>query len=101
MGAGPNWYPAVSPGTAILAILLLSPYPSQAGLTAVEGVGGIASLDAASGRYEVRSQESNWVFAGHSFHILLDLAVGGWPGPPSATTHFPATLAVDWVRLYQ
>jgi len=64
MGAGPNWYPAVSPGTAILAILLLSPYPSQAGLTAVEGAGGIASLDAASGRYEVRSQESNWVFAG-------------------------------------
>jgi hypothetical protein len=64
MGARPNWYAAVSRGTAILAVLLLSPPPSQAGVTAVEGGGILASLDAASGRYEVRGQESNWVFAG-------------------------------------
>lgn len=36
------------------------------------------------------------------FHILLNLSVGGsWPGPPNASTAFPATLAVDWVRVYQ
>jgi hypothetical protein len=32
--------------------------------------------------------------------MLLDLAVGGWPGPPSAATAFPATMLVDWVRVY-
>ena len=42
-----------------------------------------------------------WVF-NRPFHLLLDLAVGGdWPGPPDASTPFPATLLVDWVRVYQ
>lgn len=32
--------------------------------------------------------------------LLLNLAVGGeWPGPPLATTHFPARLVVDWIRV--
>ena len=44
---------------------------------------------------------STWAYSGHTFHIILDLAVGGWPGPPSASTKFPATLLFDWVRLYQ
>ena len=35
------------------------------------------------------------------FHILLNLAVGGnWPGSPDGTTVFPATMEVDWVRVY-
>jgi beta-glucanase (GH16 family) len=35
------------------------------------------------------------------FFILLNLAVGGnWPGSPDASTLFPQTLAVDWVRVY-
>ncbi|MES1168816.1 MAG: immunoglobulin domain-containing protein, partial [Oleiharenicola lentus] len=35
------------------------------------------------------------------FFILLNLAVGGdWPGSPDASTVFPQTLAVDWVRVY-
>jgi beta-glucanase (GH16 family) len=42
-----------------------------------------------------------WVFD-RPFHLLLDLAVGGdWPGPPDASTPFPATLLVNWVRVYQ
>jgi beta-glucanase (GH16 family) len=41
-----------------------------------------------------------WVFD-HPFYILLDLAVGGaWPGNPDATTPFPATMLVDYVRVY-
>jgi beta-glucanase (GH16 family) len=40
------------------------------------------------------------VFSGHSFHVLLSLAVGGWPGPPTSAAAFPATMYVDWVRLY-
>jgi beta-glucanase (GH16 family) len=35
------------------------------------------------------------------FHILLNLAVGGnFPGSPDASTVFPATMEVDWVRVY-
>jgi beta-glucanase (GH16 family) len=43
---------------------------------------------------------AKWVFSGHSFHVLLSLAVGGWPGPPTSAAAFPATMYVDWVRLY-
>ncbi|HXR13369.1 MAG TPA: glycoside hydrolase family 16 protein [Solirubrobacteraceae bacterium] len=43
---------------------------------------------------------AQWVFDGNPFHILLSLAVGGWPGPPAAGASFPATMRVDWVRLY-
>ena len=36
------------------------------------------------------------------FHILLNVAVGGnWPGDPDASTTFPQTMQVDYVRLYQ
>ncbi len=41
-----------------------------------------------------------WVFD-HPFFILLNLAVGGaWPGTPDAKTPFPATMLVDYVRVY-
>ena len=41
-----------------------------------------------------------WVF-NQPFYLLLNLAVGGnWPGHPAASTRFPATLLVDWVRVY-
>lgn len=43
---------------------------------------------------------AKWVFSGHSFHVMLSLAVGGWPGPPTSSAGFPATMYVDWVRLY-
>ncbi len=44
---------------------------------------------------------ARWVFD-HNFHLLLNLAVGGdWPGSPDASTSFPATMLVDWVRVYQ
>lgn len=36
------------------------------------------------------------------FFILLNLAVGGnWPKSPDASTVFPQTMTVDWVRVYQ
>ena len=38
----------------------------------------------------------------NNFFIILNLAVGGtWPGPPDATTVFPQTMEVDYVRVYQ
>lgn len=49
-----------------------------------------------------RSQAgSGWTFD-QPFFLVLDLAVGGtWPGSPTASTHFPATMYVDWVRAYR
>jgi beta-glucanase (GH16 family) len=44
---------------------------------------------------------AKWVYDGHPFHIVLDLAVGGWPGNPNSATRFPASMVVDWVRVYQ
>lgn len=42
----------------------------------------------------------NWPF-NQRFHFLLNLAVGGnWPGNPDATTVFPQTYTVDYVRVY-
>jgi beta-glucanase (GH16 family) len=42
-----------------------------------------------------------WVFD-HPFFLLLNVAVGGdWPGNPDATTVFPQTMLVDYVRVYQ
>jgi amino acid transporter/beta-glucanase (GH16 family) len=42
-----------------------------------------------------------WVFD-HPFFILLNVAVGGdWPGRPDATTVFPQTMRVDYVRVYR
>ncbi|HEX4115440.1 MAG TPA: family 16 glycosylhydrolase [Solirubrobacteraceae bacterium] len=42
-----------------------------------------------------------WPFK-HPYFLLMDLAVGGeWPGAPTASTHFPAQMLVDWVRVWQ
>ena len=36
------------------------------------------------------------------FHPLLNLAVGGrFVGAPTTQTSFPASMEVDWVRIYQ
>ncbi len=42
-----------------------------------------------------------WVFD-HPFFLILNVAVGGnWPGSPDATTEFPQTMLVDWVRVWE
>ena len=44
---------------------------------------------------------TQWVFD-HPFGVILDLAVGGnYVGSPDATTTFPQTLLVDYVRVYE
>ncbi len=36
-----------------------------------------------------------------NFFIILNVAVGGnWPGSPDATTEFPQTMKVDYIRVY-
>jgi beta-glucanase (GH16 family) len=42
-----------------------------------------------------------WVFD-HPFFLILNLAVGGlFVGPPDASTEFPQTFLVDYVRVYE
>jgi beta-glucanase (GH16 family) len=44
---------------------------------------------------------TKWVY-NHPFFMLLNVAVGGgWPGNPDATTVFPQTMLVDYVRVYK
>ena len=38
-----------------------------------------------------------WV-ADQPWYLILNLAIGGWPGPPSASLAFPKAMVVDWVR---
>ena len=36
------------------------------------------------------------------FFFIFNVAVGGaWPGPPNASTSFPQTMEIDYVRVYQ
>jgi len=45
--------------------------------------------------------KGKWVFD-HPFFIILNVAVGGgWPGNPDASTTFPQTMLVDYVRVFQ
>ncbi|MBD3217854.1 MAG: family 16 glycosylhydrolase [candidate division Zixibacteria bacterium] len=45
--------------------------------------------------------DGEWVFD-HSFYIILNIAVGGnFVGSPDATTVFPQTMLIDYVRVYQ
>ena len=44
---------------------------------------------------------TTWIYD-HPFFVIVNLAVGGsWPGNPDATTVFPQTMTVDYVRVYQ
>ncbi len=56
--------------------------------------------------YETRTpadlpKSAKWVYD-HPFFLLLNVAVGGgWPGNPDATSVFPQTMLVDYVRVYK
>lgn len=51
--------------------------------------------------FPASAQKGNWPFDSGPQFVLLNLAVGGdWPGSPDGTTVFPASLLVDYVRLY-
>jgi beta-glucanase (GH16 family) len=52
-------------------------------------------------KQEFAEKGCTWVF-NHSFHIIVNLAVGGyWPGPPDDTTVFPARMYIDYIRVYE
>jgi beta-glucanase (GH16 family) len=45
--------------------------------------------------------DTKWVYD-HPFFVILNVAVGGiWPGNPDASSSFPQTMLVDYVRVYR
>ncbi|MFT6433744.1 MAG: beta-glucanase (GH16 family) [Candidatus Azotimanducaceae bacterium] len=49
-----------------------------------------------------RITEADYIIAGQSMYLLLNLAVGGsWPGTPTPETAFPAEFEVDYIHVYQ
>jgi beta-glucanase (GH16 family) len=40
-------------------------------------------------------------FTSGRFHLLLDEAVGGWPGDPPTGTVFSQSMVVQWVKVFQ
>jgi beta-glucanase (GH16 family) len=52
--------------------------------------------------YSVSSATNAAFLAPTKYYIYLNMAIGGtWPGNPTASTVFPATTLVDYVRVYQ
>jgi len=72
---------------------------------AVEGEPAVIRFYVDDTLYETRTPADlkpgqAWVFD-HPFFLLLNVAVGGnWPGNPDASTVFPQTMRVDYVRVY-
>ena len=49
-----------------------------------------------TGRYEGDDVSSEQMY------LIANLAVGGnFPGPPDASTPFPSSFEIDWIRVYQ
>jgi amino acid transporter/beta-glucanase (GH16 family) len=73
---------------------------------AVDWEPGVVRFYVDGSLYETRTPADlrpgqTWVFD-HPFFIILNVAVGGsWPGSPDATTVFPQSMLVDYVRVYR
>ncbi len=49
-----------------------------------------------------RVTDQDYVIANQSMYLIANLAVGGnWPGSPDASTQFPATFEIDYIRAYK
>ncbi len=49
----------------------------------------------------VRTIHGDMFAPANDMYLILNLGLGGWPGPPPADAVFPAKFRVDWVRAYQ
>ena len=49
-----------------------------------------------------RITDEDYLITGQAMYIIANLAVGGnWPGDPDASTPFPATFEIDYIRAYE
>ena len=115
-------YPTTFPGT-IYGTLHAQAYSYFTGTTPLGGTAQVADAETAFHVYAVEwtpeqidffvdqnkyftvtnphTGYQSWPFD-QPFYVILNLAVGGgWVGAPTPSTIFPATLEVDYVRVYQ
>jgi len=48
----------------------------------------------------IQEQDDHWPAADLPAYLILDVAVGGWPGRPPDSAIFPAAMQIDYVRVY-
>jgi beta-glucanase (GH16 family) len=102
---GPGYSGADGP-TAAYTMPAGGRYADDFHIFAIEWTADAIAFEVDGEVYATRSSASlpagkAWVFD-HPFFMLINLAVGGtWPGAPDATTVFPQTMRVDYVRVYQ
>jgi len=48
----------------------------------------------------IQTQDDHWPVADLPAYLILDVAVGGWPGRPPDSAIFPASMLIDYVRVY-
>lgn len=49
-----------------------------------------------------RVSDDDYLITGQAMYLIANLAVGGdWPGSPDASTQFPATFEIDYIRAYE
>jgi beta-glucanase (GH16 family) len=102
---GPSSTSHTSDLTAIFTLPAAQNFAVDFHLYAVEWEPGTVRFYVDSNLYATfRSSDwppgGKWVFD-HPFFIILNVAVGGdWPGSPDASTKFPQTMLVDYVRVY-
>jgi beta-glucanase (GH16 family) len=111
---GPLTTGAASDLTAAVKLVNGKDFAADFHIYAVEWDPGVVRFYVDSTLYSTFTQESagsgsadsaairagSWVFD-HPFFLILNVAVGGsWPGPPDATSSFPQTMLVDYVRVY-
>ncbi len=101
--------PAYSAGAALTDLYTLpdgQAFADESHVFAVEWEESVVRFYVDDNLYETRTPadlpaDGQWVFE-QPFYILLNLAVGGqWPGDPDASTVFPQSMKVDYVRLYE
>jgi beta-glucanase (GH16 family) len=102
---GPSTVVRTSDLTSIFTLPVGQNFAADFHLYAVEWEPGTVRFYVDSNLYTTfRSSDwpagGKWVFD-HPFFIILNVAVGGdWPGSPDASTKFPQTMLVDYVRVY-
>jgi beta-glucanase (GH16 family) len=99
-------YSGSNPLTGEYALPNGAPFSDDFHVFAIEWEPGTIRFYVDKFLFETQNSDSlpstaHWSFD-HPFYVVLNLAVGGnWPGNPDATTPFPATMLVDYVRVYK
>jgi beta-glucanase (GH16 family) len=103
---GPGYSGAHGPGAALALPLAQQHFADDFHVYAIEWEPNAIRFYVDDMLYEQRTPDdlpkgAKWVYD-HPFFLLLNVAVGGyWPGNPDASSVYPQTMLVDYVRVYK